>query len=295
MATPDIGTSISDGYSTGLDKLTAWIAPIAVVAGIAGVIAGVSTQVQITLVPDAADVFGAVLRGENALSSTEFRTVTLVSAVSTSLQMLLTLTAYALFAGLLHRERHGGVVEVPGAGATVAALLAALGRIAPKVYLLAGLVLLAQAMGALLGALGGLLGFLLYMYILYLNVRWIYAWVIGGSGEMSGDRAFERSEQVVDGSWWGTFGTFIVIGLATLLPVTILGMIVGGILPGAFLTAFGSAAVSTALGVPLFGAALESAWSQVEAEAPGIGDDERAPGTDVSSDDEPPTSSGPFL
>ncbi|MCW2921016.1 MAG: hypothetical protein JWL76_890 [Thermoleophilia bacterium] len=267
MATPDIGKSISEGYGRGMDRVGSWLPTLAVFAGLSALVAGVSAQVQASLVPDAEDVFKAIFDG--GFDAADLRTLTLVGAVSTALNMLIGFGIYVVLGGALHRERHGADGSIPGPGSAIPALLAGIGALMPKAAILVAIMFGAQVLGVVIGTLGTLIGLVLWIAYIMLAIRWIYAPIIAGGGEATGDAAFERSEGVVKGSWWGTFGSFIVIGLATVVPFVIGGLIVGAIVPGAFLSAAASSFVIALVGMPIFASALESAWSQVEGGAGG--------------------------
>ncbi len=291
MATPDISTSISEGYSRGMDRVGPWLPTLAVFAGITALVAGVAAQVQSSLVPNAEDIIAAVFSGD--FDPADMRTITLIGAVSGAINMLIGFGAYVVFGGALHRERHGGDGSIPGPGAAIPALVAGISALMPKAAILIAIMFGAQVLGVLIGVIGTLLGIALWVAYIMLAVRWIYAPIVAGGGEGTGDAAFARSEAKVSGSWWGTFGTFIVIGLATIVPFLIAGLIVAALLPGAFLSAAASAFVLTLLGTPIFASALESAWAQVEAG----GDVPPAPPATEASPpaDEPPSPSGPFV
>lgn len=295
MATPDIGTSISEGYSRGMDRVGAWLPTLAVFAGLTALVGGVAAQIQASLVPDAGDIVNAILSGD--FEAGELRTITLVGAVSAAINLFIGFGMYVVLGGALHRERHGGDGSVPGPGAAIPALISGISALMPKAAILVAIMFGAQVLGVLIGAIGTLLGIALWIAYITLAVRWIYAPIIAGGGEGTGDAAFARSETTVIGSWWGTFGTFIVIGLATLVPFVVVGLIVGALVPGEFLSSAASAFVVTLVGVPIFAAALESAWSQVEGGNPADGELPPTPPATESAPpaDEPPSSSGPFV
>jgi hypothetical protein len=188
---------------------------------------------------------------------------------------------------------------VPDGSSIIGAVLGAIGDLMPKAGILTVLVFLSQA-GQSFGVLGGLVGLVAAIYLIIVGVRWIYATIISGSGEAQGDAAFERSEATVRGSWWGTFGCYIVIGLATLIPVFIAAGIARVIVPTPFLSALVSTVVMVAIGIPIFGSALESAWAQVEgADGPGDGHVPVPPASHEApqppATPQPPTSDGPFV
>lgn len=294
MATPDIGTSISEGYGRGMDRVGAWLPTLAVFAGLSAIVAGAAAQIQTALVPDAEDIVAAIFSG--GFDADDLRTITLVGAVSSAISMLIGFGVYVVIGGALHRERHGGDGSIPAPGAAIPALMAGIASLMPKAAILIAIMFGAQVLGVVIGALGSILGLVLWIAYIFLAMRWIYAPIIAGSGEATGDAAFARSDEVVTGNWWKTFGCFIVIGLATVLPFVIGGFIVGAILPGAFLSSAASAFVLTLVGTPVFASALESAWSQVE----GGGTDVDAPPAPPTTEaprpgDEPPASSGPFV
>ncbi len=293
MATPDIGKSISEGYGRGMDKVGSWFPTLAVFAGLSALVGGASAQIQASLVPDAEDVFKAIFEG--GFDSGDLRTLTIVGAISTAINMLIGFGIYVVLGGALHRERHGGDGSIPGPGGAIPALLAGIGQLMPKAIILTAIMFGAQVLGVLIGTLGTLIGLALWIAYIMLAIRWIYAPIIAGGGEATGDAAFTRSEETVSGSWWGTFGSFIVIGLATVIPFVIGGFIVGAIVPGAFLSAAASAFVISLLGMPIFAAALESAWSQVEGGAGGGDVPPTTPpvGEQLPPSNEPPA--GPFV
>lgn len=292
MATPDIGTSISEGYSRGMDRVSAWLPTLAVFAVVSAIVAGVAAQVQTSLVPDADDIVNAIFSG--GFDEGDLRTITLIGAVSSAINMLIGFGIYVVLGGALHRERHGGDGSIPGPGAAIPALMTGIGALMPKAAILVAIMFGAQVLGVVIGTLGSILGLVLWIAYFVLAIRWIYAPIIAGGGEGTGDAAFARSEATVRGSWWGTLGSFIVIGLATLVPFVIAGLIVGAIVPGAFLSAALSAFVVAIIGMPIFASALEAAWSQVEG---GSGDvpspAARADEPTRPADDEP--LAGPFV
>ncbi|MCW2924473.1 MAG: hypothetical protein JWM98_1877 [Thermoleophilia bacterium] len=274
MATPDIGTTISEGYSRGLDRLGSWFPSLAVVAVASGLVGAAIAQLQLALVPDAGDMLASAFGGGGSnFSAGDLRTIQLLSVLGSAIGLVLSYGAAVVFSGVLHRERHGQEADVPGPGAILPAVVAGFVSLMPRIGMLFGLFLLGQLVSAFNGVLGGLLTFAGFVVLVYLGVRWTYATVVAGAGEATGDAAFERSAEAVDGSWWGTFGTFIVVGLAVGLPVVIASLIVGGILPTAFLTAFGRNFVMTLLGTLLWAAVVESAWHQVEGASSGIDHD----------------------
>lgn len=287
VAAPSIGTTISEAYSEGLDRIGPWAAPVAVVAGVAGLIAGAIAQLQVALVPDAEEVFNAVLSGDG-LSSTDFRTIQLLSALSMLISFVISVGATATFAGRFHRERHGAAPDVPAPGAVLPELLAQFMALMPRIGMVIGLVVLGQFIAAFSETLGGLIAIVGAIVALWFGIRWIYAAVISGSGEATGDAAFDRSAEVVDGSWWATFGSWIVIGLATGLPIAVIAWIVGGILPGAFLSAFGNQFVATFGLATISAAAFASAWSQLEG-----GDSHPAVEAPPAAQELPPTDEQP--
>lgn len=294
MATPEIGTSISEGYSRGMDRIGAWMPTLIVYAALSAIIAAIAAQVQTSLIPDTDDIVRSILEGGEVDS--DLRMYTIVGAIGTAVNMVIGFGIYVVLGGALHRERHSGDGSVPSPGAAIPALLGGVGSLMPKAAILIGLMVFAQILPVLLGVLGTLIGIALWVAYIMFAIRWIYAPIVAGGGEGTGDEAFARSEAVVSGSWWGTLGTFIVIGIATLVPFAIGGAIVGAILPGALLSAAGSAFVIALVGFPVFSAALESAWAQVEGDGGG-GDDHRAtppPATEQRPPaDEPPA--GPFV
>ncbi|MCW2974457.1 MAG: hypothetical protein JWN72_2730, partial [Thermoleophilia bacterium] len=102
----------------------------------------------------------------------------------------------------------------------------------------------------------------------WLGTRWIYAPVIVGAGEASGDAAYVRSESYVDPVFWPTLGSFVAIGLAIALPLgvvmTLVAAVVSILLPNIFTYAL-MTGVAVVLGAATVGASgLESAWNQAE-------------------------------
>lgn len=288
VATPDIGTTISDGYSRGLDRIGPWFAPLAVVAGLSAVISAVIAQVQIELVPDAEEIFRAILSGDSDLSGGDLATLNLLSALGTAISLAISFAASALFAGILHRERHGsGTDEAPAPGAVIPGLLEMAGRLMPRLGILIGLLVAGQLVGIIQPTLGSIVSLVSFIVFLMLAIRWIYAPVIAGSGEATGDAAFDRSAGTVEGSWWGTFGVFLVIGLATVLPMAIIAAIVGAILPAGFVATLASTFVMTVLVTMIGAATLESAWSQVEEQA-GNGGEQGLPAPEQARPLDPP-------
>lgn len=304
--TPDISKTIADGYSQGLDRIGAWGPAVAVVAAVAGVASGGISQLQIALIPDASEILQAAFSGDaNVLSGSEMRTFQLLSAASMVISFVLSIGALALFSGLLHRERAGEAVEAPSPAEVIPALFSQFMLLMPRVAMLVGLLVLGQLLSAFSAVLGGIVSFAGLIVMIWLGVRWTYATVISGSGEATGDAAFDRSADVVDGSWWPTFGVFFVVSLATMLPVGILASIVGAILPGAFLSSFGSSFISMIGYATIAAAALESAWAQVSSGAGGpgagranadaAGTNELPGATRPDAPGEGGTSAGPFV
>ncbi|MCW2960072.1 MAG: hypothetical protein JWM25_254 [Thermoleophilia bacterium] len=287
MATPDIGTTISEGYSRGFERVgpivSASIVPL-VVAGVIALGASIvqggiidTDDVTVSLSAFAAIDFDGVSKGEMALYQ-------LIGIVSTLATFLIGTGLSAMVAGRLHRERHGAALDLPSPGASMTATIDHVKLLTPKVWLLAGLQV-AGAVGSIVHtALGALLGFAAGIYFIYLSIRWIYATVIAGSGEATHDAAYARSEEAVTGSWWGTLGVWIVIGLAIGLPIVIVSVIIGAIL-GSISAPLGvfAALVVLLLGVQvLFATAIESAWHQVETKLAG-GHPGLEPGSDAAA------------
>ncbi|MEO6867802.1 MAG: hypothetical protein ABI200_07250 [Gaiellales bacterium] len=265
MATPDIGKSVSEGYTRGFDRISSWLPSLVVVGAIAGGVAAIVAVLQAQLVPNSEDLLKAVFSGDvKSLTSGKMRLVGLLSAVSSLVLFAITFTAYAVYGGLLHRERHGEPVEAPSPNEIVGQLMKAAGNLMPKFAVLAVLVFVMQASTSLLGTVGSFLSFVALVVTVVLSVRWVYAPIIAGSGEATGDAAFERSQDTVAGNWLGTFGVLIVIGIATAIPFAIAAAIIAAIVPTAFLSSFASSFVITAFSVPIMASAIESAWSQVE-------------------------------
>lgn len=288
MATPDIGTTIGDGYRRGFERLAATAPSALVPAVIVGVIAGVVAQVQVELVPDAGEVVAAVFSGESIdkLSRADLATMNALSAISTAVQVLIGLAGLAVFGGALHRARHAESTidasaphavddpsDVPAPGAIMGAIATAAGSLMPKLGLLVALAVAGPLVSIVSNVLGALITIAAFIALIYFGIRWTYAPIIAGAGEGAGDAAFQRSEEAVEGNFWPTLGIMLVVGLAVFVPVAIVAAIVGTILPTAFLGAFGSTVISMLGMLTLYACALESAWAQVEAGDPaGPGD-----------------------
>jgi len=271
VATPQIGTTISDGYAKGFDRLASHAASVAVPSLAIAVIVGIIAHAQAQFVPDVGEMLSSVLSGKQApqLSSEDRAAANGLGALSSAVQVFATYAGLALFAGAFHRARHRGddhaaEAEVPDAGACVPAMLAAAGALMPKLGLLIVLSVIGPLAGIISEGLGGIVTLVSFIALVYLSVRWVYASVIAGAGEHTGDAAFDRSAQAVEGSWWGTFGVWLVVSLATLLPIIIVGGIVGAIVPGAFLSSLASTAIVLMGTYTIYGSALESGWAQVE-------------------------------
>jgi hypothetical protein len=287
VATPDIGTTISEGYSRGFAQLSATIGSAAVPAGIVGVIAGVLGELQ-ARTTDVEVGFASVFNSGQDLDRGDLAVSNLLGAANTLAGLFIGTAAIAIFAGATHRARHGAAGDVPEPGNMFAALQSMVPLLMPKLGLLALLSVAGLLASAVSFVLGGLVSLAAGVALIIFAVRWIYAPVIIGAGEGERDAGYARSEAVVAGSWWGTFGVLIVVSLAIGLPVVIVAGIVGGVLPGAFLTAFATAAIG-ALGYYTLGAAaLDSAWTQVE----GASLDEPA---DVQPTTMPPTAPAPVV
>lgn len=312
MATPDIGTTISEGYSRGFAQLSTTIASAAVPAGIVGVIAGVLAELQSRATNADFGGLSSVFTASRGLDRGDLAVINLVSAADTLASLFIGTAAVAIFAGATHRARHGASDDVPEPGNMVTAMTSMLPLLMPKLGLLALLSIAGLLASAISMVLGGIVSLAAGVALIIFAVRWIYAPVIIGSGEGERDAGYARSEATVDGSWWGTLGVLIVVSLAIGLPIAIVAGIVGGILPGAFLTAFASTAIG-ALGYYTLGAAaLDSAWTQVEAMVPAASDapmpntmPPTAPAPVVpvmpgdvapaTPSDTPPRNDGPFL
>lgn len=294
MSAPEIGTTVSEGYRRGFDGL-AELAPIAAVPALAvGAVAGVIAQVQRQFAPDARDIVNAVFSGKSLdkLTRGDLAMMNLLSAISSVVQLVVIFGGIVVFGEMLHRRRLSaagtmtadaplGADEGDEGAPTITpatalpAVLAAAGSLMPKLGVLVGLTVVGTLVSIVSNALGGLVSIVALVAIIYLGTRWIYAPIIAGVEQLRGDAAFTRSEQTVTGSFWPTILVFIVAGIAVGIPVAIVAAIVSTILPGAFLSAFGAATVSTIGSLTLMSAVFESAWVQVRDRA--------------SIDDAPPT------
>ena len=264
MATPDIGTTISDGYSRGIERLSSTIGSSAVAAGIVGVVAGIVQELQARATGVSFSDFGSMFRVSTSLEGSDMAVFNLLAAVSTLVELVVGFAALAIFAGAMHRARHGASEEIPEPGAMTGALSSMARLLMPKLGVLAALSVAGPLAGTVFNVLGGLVSLVTAIALTIFSVRWIYAPVIIGSGEAEGDAGYERSEATVAGDWWKTFGVLIVVGLAIGLPIAIVASVVGAILPTVFLSAFATAAIGALGYYSLGAAALDSAWAQVE-------------------------------
>lgn len=272
MATPDIGTTISDGYSKGFDRLASHAASLAVPALVVGVVVAAITQLQVELVPGLDDVFGAALRGETIdIERGDRAMVNVLGALSTAVQVFFTYAGLALFGGAYHRARKAAAAsasdvraDVPGPGALMPALVAAGTALLPKLAILVALTVAGSLAGIVSDGLGALVGFLAAVAVVYLTIRWVYASIVAGSGEATGDAAFERSASIVEGSWWGTLGVWLVVSLATFLPIAIVAGIAGAVVPTTFLSSLVTSVVMLMGTYSIYASAIESGWAQVE-------------------------------
>jgi hypothetical protein len=275
VATPDIGTSISEGYSRGLDRLGAIAGAAVVPAVVVGVVGAVVSYIQTEVISDSAEeivenIFSG--KGVSDFSFADRLAFNGLGAVQQLVFVVVYLGVMSVITGALHRERHGGEFTLPGPGESMGATLGAFSKLMPRAGLLVLLSIAGPIAGILSSILGGLVSLVAGIALIYLSVKWIYAVVVAGSDEAEGDAAFDRSEAATSGSWWGTFGTFIVIGIAVGLPVAIVAAILGAVL-GGINSALGSFATlgMYIIGMAAIGAsALESAWAQVE-EKTGLG------------------------
>lgn len=309
MATPDIGKSISEGYSRGLDRLGAIAGAAAVPALVVGAVGAAVSWIQSRVISDSAeeiveDIFSG--KGVSDFSFADRLAFNGLGAVQQLVFVVIYLGVMATITGAFHRERHGGTFELPGPAGSLGVTIGNFARLMPRAGLLVLLSIAGPLAGILSSILGGFVSLVAGIALIYFSIRWIYAVVVGGSREAEGDAAFERSESVTSGSWWGTFGTFIVIGIAVGVPVVVVAAILGAVLGGisselgSFVTLAAYIVGMAALGA----AALESAWSQVEAEDTGgladQADNRAAPIDPPSATPEPPADtsdgpSGPFV
>lgn len=270
MATPDIGTTISDGYSRGFDRMGQIFGVLIVPAVIVGGTYAIASAVQSNVLGDTVDdAIESVLSGgsvSGGLSFADRLIIGVMSILASVINVFVTTGATAVVAGAFHRERHGAAFELPGIGGSMSAVLEQIKLLQPRLGLLALLGVAGTAAGILNGVLGALVGLAAGIVLAILSIRWIYAPVVCGSGEATGVEAYDRSEQTVQGSWWGTLGVWIVVMIALVLPAAIvagiLGLILAAILGllGAFVT---YAVLVFAIGA-FFSSALESAWAQLE-------------------------------
>lgn len=284
MATPDLGTTLSDAYRRGLDRLGPIAAAVIVPAFIVGASALVTGYLQTQLIAETTDdVVGSLLRGDHADLSTGDRALfNLLGALQSIIYVFVWTGTIAVVAGAMHRERHGEALSLPGPGGSLAASIGMMQRLMPKLALIAGLSVVGTLVGIVSGPLGSLVSVVAFVALVMVLVRWVYAPVIAGSGEATGDAAYDRSEETVEGSWWGTFGIFLVIALATTIPMLIVGVVIGAML-GTISPLLATFAVLAALTIgiaALSAAAVESAWHQVEGDA----DDTGAPSLARPSD-----------
>ncbi|MCW2949598.1 MAG: hypothetical protein JWN41_611 [Thermoleophilia bacterium] len=260
MATPDIGTTIHDGYSNGMARLGPNLQAALVPALICGVLAGVVAVAQQHAFDVSTVSFFETSSDDSTASLLGYQ---LLNAVVSAVEMVFGVVTVAIFGGAMHRARHGGAESIPAPGQMWGAIMATISKLMPKLAVLVGLSI-AVSMLIVLGAFGAVLALAAIIALVWLGVKWTYASVIVGAEEAENDAAYERSESVVDGSWWATFGVFVVVGLATLVPVAIVGAIAAKIVPTVFLTALAPAVISILAYATLGAAVFDSAWSQVE-------------------------------
>lgn len=265
MAAPHIGTTVSEGYGRGFDRLGDHAGAALAPALAIGLVSGVIALGQAQLVPNPQEVVQRALEGkETGLSQAVHAGWNLLWIASFALQLLVTFLGAVVFAGTWHRARHGEPVDLPGPAAMPGALSVALARVMPRVAVLVGLPVGGLLAATLIPRLGGLIAMMALVAFLVYSIRWIYAPVVAGSGEAVRSGAFARSELAVAGSWWGTLGVWMVIGIAIGLPTFVVGLIVDALLPGVFLSAAGPVTVSMLASFTIGASALESAWWQLE-------------------------------
>jgi hypothetical protein len=274
--TPDIGTTISEGYSNGFERIGPVVAFALVPALVMGALAGASAFVQGWLFETAAeDAFEAYFSGGNVGASFLDRLIYgLVDATSDFIISLLSFGVLAALISAFVAARATGSFELAGPGASLGISIARVKQLLPKAATLAGLSAAASLLSAI-HALLGLVSFAIFIVLIYLSIRWIYAPAVVGAGVAEGEAAYEQSEAIVDGKWWPTFGIYLVVALAIFIPFGIVGGILAAILGAIFgilgglvaglVGAFVMIFVLAIAGFSLGAAALESAWHQVSA------------------------------
>jgi hypothetical protein len=273
--TPDIGTTINDGYSRGLERLGAIVrfalVPVLVVGAVYALTSWLQGQVLADSVDDALE---SLLNGGSFDSTGDRALYNLLSIAASVVGSVIGIGLAVVIVGALHRERHGAALELPSPGASLGATWAGFQQLLPRYWALVLLPVVGTLVGIASTTLGGLVQLVAMIAAIWLGVRWVYAPVLAGSGEETGDAAITRSEQLVEGAWWRTFGIYFVVSLAIFLPAGIAGAIIGAIL-GKFIGWIGLAAtivVVYAAASAVASAALESAWHQLE--TAGAGGDE---------------------
>ena len=294
--TPDIGTTISDGYSRGMDRFGAiagaTIVPVLVVGAVYGIVSWLQSKVVTSSVED---VFEALRTGGSINSFGDRAVYNLLAIVAAVVGALIGVGLVTLIAGAFHRERRGEAFELPGPGESLGAVWASTQLLLPRYWILVLLSIAGSVAAILATSLGSLVDLVAGILSAWLAIRWVYAPVIAGGGEATGDAAFDRSEQAVEGAWWRTLGIYIVIALAIGIPAVVAGTILGLIL-GAI---FGWLAVVAVIVVvylalaAIGGAALESAWAQVSGTAATGTATPPAPATSAPTEPAPAPTSDP--
>ena len=251
--TPDIGTTISDAWG-GLGRMiSAMLVPAIVVGLVIGAIVAVASGMQ-------------------ALVGGSFGT--LLAALGNAAGNLLGIGLAVVAIGVAMERR-----EAPSPGAAIGESLEAVMSLQPKVLILPALSLVGPVLGLVVGVLGALGSLAAGIASIFLGVRWIYAPAAGATG-VTGDDAFEASEQFTEGNWWATLGTWIVIFLATAFPAGIAGTLIAGIFALVFGAVLGSVGFAVVFALVLFmilwagiallaSTAYASAWQQLTGTHPG--------------------------
>ncbi len=291
-ATPDIGTTVSEGYSRGLERIGAVIrfslVPILTLGAVYAVAGFIQTRVATVTVEDAFEAFTNGYSFDNTGSRAIYY---VLDAAASIVATAIGVGMFVVIAGAMHRERHGAALDLPEPGASLGATWAGFQLLLPKYWLIVLLPVAGTLVQIVSFGLAGLVQLVAGIVAAWLAVRWVYAPVLAGSGEASGDDAFARSEAAVTGAWWRTFGIYIVVSIAIFLPAGIAGGIIGAIL-GGIIGWIGLAATVVVVyfaASAIASAALESAWHQVESGAGPVDQAPEPPAADVEPE------AGPFV
>lgn len=273
----DYGKALSLGYSTFFE-IIGKIVPIALVAGV------VSLAIQLIggfiYYEISANIIGALIQA--------------VAGIATTIVSMIVAGAIG-----------GGIVKMIRGEQADAVLPGIEALTQPKANLLGVALKLGVVFGSLQAAgqvvtqltnvtLGGLVSLASFIAIIYFGVRWYFAPIAAIAEGVDRDAAITRSETMAEGRFWNIVLLLIVVGVCAGIPVAIvafvLGAVVGSVLGvlsssiwvGTVAALAGIWAVIAAVGSPLIGAMLASAYCDLNP-VDGQPSDQQAPTT------QPPT------